>query len=101
MKTLVVFLMVIMTGSIGFGSLIIDGMHYSGIAPASGELVYDGINAAYVISQIGKNSVELGGNFSFLSPSSSEKSLQERSFQHDIKSIRRAGLRFDRRIGGD
>lgn len=109
MKTLVVFLMAIMTGSLGFGSLIIDGMHYSGIASAGGELVYDGINAAYVISQIGKNSFELGGNFSFISPSSSEEFYKSGHFNtmlkvfagqaYDLTEKSAAGLRVASRVG--
>jgi len=70
-KAVISLLIVFLMSSLGLASLIIDGIHYSGFG-SEDKLVYDGINVAYVLSQTGKNSLELGGNFSFVSPVSSE-----------------------------
>ncbi|HNU22692.1 MAG TPA: hypothetical protein PKN37_00410 [Mesotoga sp.] len=109
MKAIMLFLMVIVLGSMGFSSLIIDGIHYSGIESESDMLIYDGINAAYVISQIGKNSFEIGGNFSFISSASSELFYKSGHFNtvlkafvghaYDLTEESAAGLRVVSRVG--
>ncbi|MBN2219339.1 MAG: hypothetical protein JW697_03575 [Kosmotogaceae bacterium] len=93
MKAMTVLLMVFLISSLGLASLIIDGIHYSGFGSEDDNLVYDGINVAYVFSQKGKNSLELGGNFSFVSPASSEDFYIKGHFNTLIKLF--AGQAYD------
>ena len=66
-------------------AIIIDGKHYTSMGQSPSVLVYDGVSVSYVFSANGKNSIELGGNFSFVSPISSGEYFREDSFNTVIK----------------
>jgi hypothetical protein len=93
----------------GTPSIIIDGGHFTSIGKETPSLVHDGISVSYLLDSGGKNSLELGGGFSFVSPVSSRDYFQKDFFNtvlkvfigqaYDFTGESSAGLRVVSRAG--
>ncbi len=108
-KYLMAVLLAISILCTGTPSIIIDGEHFASIGKETPSLVYDGISVAYLLDSGGKNSLELGGGFSFVSPVSSRDYFQNDFFNtvlkvfvgqaYDFTGESSAGLRVVSRVG--
>jgi len=92
-KYLMAVLLTISILCTGAPSIIIDGGHFTNVGKETPSFVYDGVSVAYLFDFGGKNSLELGGGVSFVSPVSSRD-----YFQNDF--FWRIFGRFESRVKG-
>ena len=108
-KYLMAVLLTISILCTGAPSIIIDGGHFTNVGKETPSFVYDGVSVAYLFDFGGKNSLELGGGVSFVSPVSSRDYFQNDFFNtvlkicigqaYDFTGESSAGLRVVSRAG--